>query len=113
LFVVPEYNFGVNAATKNAIDYLNMEWCHKAVGFVSYGGVSGGTRAVQMLRAIVPAVKMVPVSGSIHLPFITDMLDDNGMFVSNIGIDTAARSMLDELCLYNSVLEKLRGNLIA
>lgn len=42
VFVHPEYNYGLNAALKNAIDYLFGEWQYKAVGFVSYGGVSGG-----------------------------------------------------------------------
>ncbi|HEX5299265.1 MAG TPA: NADPH-dependent FMN reductase, partial [Streptosporangiaceae bacterium] len=26
VFVIPEYNYGFNAATKNALDYLNAEW---------------------------------------------------------------------------------------
>ena len=29
IFVIPEYNYGFNAATKNAIDYLNQEWLNK------------------------------------------------------------------------------------
>jgi NAD(P)H-dependent FMN reductase len=50
VFVTPEYNHGFNAPLKNAIDYLHDEWRHKPVGFVSYGGVAAGTRAVQMLK---------------------------------------------------------------
>ena len=42
VFVVPEYNHGYNAATKNALDYLHAEWRNKPVGFVSYGGISAG-----------------------------------------------------------------------
>ena len=30
VFVMPEYNYGFNAAIKNAIDYLHVEWQHKA-----------------------------------------------------------------------------------
>src|SRR5258708_36559191 len=41
IFVAPKYNYGFNAAIKNAIDYLHGEWQGKAVGFVSYGGVAG------------------------------------------------------------------------
>jgi NAD(P)H-dependent FMN reductase len=51
--VIPEYNCGFNAAIKNAIDYLNKEWQYKPLGFVSYGGVAAGTRAVQMLKQVV------------------------------------------------------------
>ena len=39
---MPEYNFGINAPLKNAIDYLHSEWQDKPVGFVSYGGVAAG-----------------------------------------------------------------------
>src|SRR3954466_1851448 len=37
VFVLPEYNYGITAPLKNAIDYLNREWAHKPVGLVSYG----------------------------------------------------------------------------
>src|ERR1035437_8108281 len=60
VFVTPEYNFGYSAALKNAIDYLSQEWADKAVGFVSYGGVAGGTRAVQQLKQVVAALKDGP-----------------------------------------------------
>src|SRR3989442_10118863 len=53
VFVSPEYNHGIPAALKNAIDFLFAEWNHKAAGFVSYGG-AGGARAVEQLR-LVPA----------------------------------------------------------
>src|SRR5689334_4480755 len=42
VFVTPEYNYGMPASLKNALDYLNQEWHYKPVGFVSYGGVSAG-----------------------------------------------------------------------
>ncbi len=44
IFVMPEYNAGVSPALKNALDFLSAEWKHKAVGLVSYGGISGGQR---------------------------------------------------------------------
>src|SRR2546426_8679304 len=42
VFVSPEYNHGIPAALKNAIDFLFAEWKNKATGFVSYGGAGGG-----------------------------------------------------------------------
>ena len=42
VFVSPEYNFGIAAPLKNALDYLQKEWAYKPASFVSYGGVSGG-----------------------------------------------------------------------
>ncbi|NED84458.1 NAD(P)H-dependent oxidoreductase, partial [Streptomyces sp. SID11233] len=53
VFVMPEYNYGYNAEIKNAIDYLCLEWAYKPVGLVSYGGVSAGTRAAQMIKQVV------------------------------------------------------------
>src|SRR2546428_13168267 len=53
IFVSPEYNHGIPAALKNAIDFVFAEWHHKAAGFVSYGG-AGGARPVEQLR-LVPA----------------------------------------------------------
>ena len=53
VFVTPEYNHSYNAPLKNAIDYLHQEWEYKPVGFVSYGGVAAGTRAVQALKQVV------------------------------------------------------------
>src|SRR6476646_7299425 len=47
VFVTPEYNFSAPPSLINALDYLYSEWHYKAVAFVSYGGVSGGTRSVQ------------------------------------------------------------------
>ena len=51
VLVTPEYNHGFSAPLKNAIDFLHGEWAYKPVGFVSYGGVAAGTRAVQMLKS--------------------------------------------------------------
>jgi NAD(P)H-dependent FMN reductase len=47
VFVTPEYNHGYPATVKNAIDFLYHRWAEKPVGFVSYGGISAGTRSVQ------------------------------------------------------------------
>src|SRR5579884_3827491 len=69
VFVMPEYNYGITAPLKNAIDYLHQEWQYKPVGFVSYGGVSAGTRAVQMIKQVVTTLKMIPVSEAVSIPF--------------------------------------------
>src|SRR5215210_7708343 len=46
VLVSPEYNHSYSPALKNALDYLSQEWTRKPVAFVSYGGVSAGTRGV-------------------------------------------------------------------
>src|SRR3954467_897411 len=37
VIVTAEYNFGMPAPLKNALDYLFQEWAYKPVGIVSYG----------------------------------------------------------------------------
>lgn len=44
ILVIPEYNYGLAGAAKNAIDYLMHEWKGKPVVVVSYG-ILGGTFA--------------------------------------------------------------------
>lgn len=47
--MTPEYNHGYPASLKNALDLLYSEWFSKPLGFASYGGFSGGLRAVAQL----------------------------------------------------------------
>jgi NAD(P)H-dependent FMN reductase len=108
IFVIPEYNYGFNAAIKNAIDYLNVEWQRKAVGFVSYGGIAAGTRAVQMLKQVVTTLKMVPISDSVNIPFVQQFLDDDRRLRPNDIMEAAATTLLDELAVWESALGSLR-----
>jgi NAD(P)H-dependent FMN reductase len=108
VFVTPEYNYGFNAVLKNAIDFLHQEWVHKPVGFVSYGGVAAGTRAVQMLKQVVTTLKMTPVFASVSIPFVPQFLDDENRIQPNDMMKTAATTMLDELLPMAAALETLR-----
>jgi len=104
VFVTPEYNFGYSAALKNAIDYLSQEWTDKAVGFVSYGGVAGGTRAVQQLKQVVTALKMVPVAESVNIPFFTQFITEAGDIRPSDSMTRAADAMLNELLRITALL---------
>jgi NAD(P)H-dependent FMN reductase len=107
VFVVPEYNYGFNAATKNAIDYLHQEWHYKPAGFVSYGGIAAGTRAVQMLKQVVTTLRMTPVPESVNIPFVQQFLTD-GEFKPNDVLEDAATAMLAELARVSDALGPLR-----
>jgi len=108
VFVVPEYNYGFNAAIKNAIDYLNKEWQYKPLGFVSYGGIAAGTRAVQMLKQVVSALKMVPMNDAVHIPFVAQFLDEDRVLQPNEVMETAATTVLDELARWAPATAQLR-----
>ncbi len=109
IFVTPEYNHGFNAALKNAIDYLYHEWHHKAAGIVSYGGVSAGTRATQMLKQVLTALKVMPVPEAVNIPFVFQHLDEDKRFKSTELIDASAVAMLDELQRWTESLATLRA----
>jgi NAD(P)H-dependent FMN reductase len=108
VFVMPEYNFGINAPLKNAIDYLHHEWHDKPVGFVAYGGIAAGTRAVQMTKQIVSALKLLPVYEAVYIPFVAARIDD-GRFNPNDATEAAAGALLDELVRVEAALHTLRA----
>jgi NAD(P)H-dependent FMN reductase len=108
VFVVPEYNYGFNAATKNAIDYLHREWAYKPVGFVSYGGVAAGTRAVQMLKQVLTTLRMTPVFEAVNIPFVSQFVGPDGQFRSTEVMNQAAEEMLEELARLEEALRPLR-----
>jgi NAD(P)H-dependent FMN reductase len=109
VFVTPEYNYGLTAPLKNAIDYLHFEWQHKPVGFVSYGGVAAGTRAVQMLKQVVTTLKMLPLFEAVNIPFHTQLIDEEGALEANEVMVKAAAAMLDELVLTEAMLALRRA----
>jgi NAD(P)H-dependent FMN reductase len=109
VFVMPEYNYGFNAPLKNAIDYLNEEWRYKPLGFVAYGGVAAGTRAVQMVKQVVTALRMMPVTDAVFIPFVASLLDEDRRLQPNDTMLVAALAMLDELVRVESALRPLRG----
>ncbi len=107
VLVTAEYNYGYPAALKNAIDYLHHEWRHKAVGFVSYGGVAAGTRAVQQLKQVVQATGMYATQGAVNIPFVQQFLHDE-VIEANDPMREAATAMLDELLTLDGALRTLR-----
>lgn len=108
VFVMPEYNYGFSAPLKNAIDYLHQEWAYKPVGLVSYGGVSAGTRAAQMIKEVVTTLKMVPLTEAVSIPFVHSMINEDDQLEPNDIMTAAAKAMLDELRRVSDALSSLR-----
>ena len=110
VFVTPEYNFATPASLVNALTYLVREWAHKPVGFVSYGGVSGGTRGVQMTKQIVTTLKMMPLAEAVAIPLFGQHLDaDTGAFDPGERQAAAAGAMLTALRAWTDALAPLRA----
>ncbi len=108
VFVTPEYNYGLPAPLKNAIDYLHHEWAYKPVGFVSYGGVSAGTRSVQMLKQVVTTLRMFALAEAVSIPFVASFLDDEQRVEPNETMEQAADAMLSELGRVSDAMTALR-----
>jgi NAD(P)H-dependent FMN reductase len=108
VFVTPEYNHSMNAPLKNALDYLSQEWHSKPVGFVSYGGVSGGTRAVQVIKPVVAALKMMAIPEAVNIPFVNQFINEEKQFEPNEITEKAATTMLNELYRWALALRPLR-----
>ena len=66
ILVAPEYNHGMSAVLKNALDTVYAEWGKKPVAFVAHGGM-GGARSVEQLREVTAALGMAPLSSAVHL----------------------------------------------
>jgi len=66
LFVTAEYNRGVPAVLKNALDYAYPEWNKKPAAFVGYGSV-GAARAIEQLRLIAIELQMAPTRTGVHI----------------------------------------------
>ena len=107
VFVMPEYNHSFNAALKNAIDFLHREWNYKPVAFVSYGGISAGTRAVQSLKPTLTALSMFPLAEQVAIASHQQYLAD-GVFHAAAGLDDVAQSMLGNLARWTSAMASLR-----
>jgi NAD(P)H-dependent FMN reductase len=109
VFVMPEYNFAFNAPLKNAIDFLFHEWHYKPVGFVSYSAISGGLRAVQMMKQVVTAVKMFPLYEAVPISFVRKRMTESGEFEADDVLAAAAETMLTELHRVAIGMTALRG----
>lgn len=108
LLVTPEYNFSMAPSLLNALDYLYKEWNHKPAAFVSYGAVSGGLRGVEMAKQTLCALKMVPLSEAVTLPFAAKQVAD-GTFAGTPDNEKAATAVLDALHRHAEALRPMRA----
>lgn len=107
VFVEPEYNHGICAPLKNALDYLFLEWNDKPAGIVSYGGVSGGLRAAQHTKPVLNALNIMAINGAVTIPFFNTMLKD-GKFEPNDTVQQSVNPMLEQLYTWAVTLREMR-----
>jgi NAD(P)H-dependent FMN reductase len=106
VFVTPEYNHGIPAALKNAIDFLFKEWGDKAAGFVGYGG-AGGARSVEHLRLVLAEVHVATVRAQVLLSMFTDF-ENYTTFKPDPRHEKAVGAVLDQVVAWGGALTPLR-----
>ena len=110
IFVTAEYNHGVPAVLKNALDYAYKEFNRKPAAYVGYGSV-GAARSVEHLRLINIELQMVPLRASVHIggtDFI-GMFMHGKTFADAPHLEPAAQAMLDDLSWWAHALNTARA----
>jgi NAD(P)H-dependent FMN reductase len=107
VFVTPEYNRGIPAALKNAIDFLYVEWNNKSAGFVAYGS-AGGTRAVEHLRGVMGELQIADVRAQVSLS-LRDDFEKFTTFKPGEHQQKAVETMLGQVVSWGTALRPLRG----
>ena len=104
--ITPEYNYGMPATLKNALDYLSSEWAWKPIGFVSYGNTSAGTRSVQHAKQVVTTLRMVPLGATVAIRIGESVEKDR--LRPDATRDAAGVALLDELVRVAHALRPMR-----
>ncbi|GAB2689181.1 NADPH-dependent FMN reductase [Nocardia thraciensis] len=89
--VTSEYNHGYPASLKTALDTAKHEWRAKPIGFVGYGGLSGGLRAIEQLRQVVAEIHMVSIRESVSFHEAKRKFDADGNTEDGAAKDAAQR----------------------
>lgn len=106
--VTPEYNHSYPVALKNVLDWFRGEWHAKPVGFVSYGGISGGLRAVEHLRPVFAELHAVTIRETVSFHGAHGRFGENGEPVDPAAA-TAATALLDQLEWWARALQDARS----
>lgn len=90
VFVTPQYNWGVPAGLKNAIDYLFNEWKGKPAMIVSYGGHGGDKCAAALKVVLGGGVDMKVVEETVNLSFPGKEFLYNAASGKDLGLDSTS-----------------------
>jgi NAD(P)H-dependent FMN reductase len=109
IFVTAEYNRGISAVLKNAIDYAYSEWNNKTAAYVGYGSV-GGARAIEQLRLINVELQMAPMRAGVHIQGADFMaVWQQGKNIDELTyLQQNAKDMLDQLVWWTNALKAAR-----
>jgi len=107
--VTPEYNHGYPAGLKSLIDSVGEEWQAKPVAFVSYGGVSGGLRAVEQLRQVFAELHAVTIRDSVSFQSAWEQFDRDGTLKDPARAERQMETVLKRLTWWAKTLREGRN----
>lgn len=112
IFVTGEYNHGIPASLKNAIDFVYKEWHHKPAAFVGYGAEAGGARAIEQLRQVLGWVKVYDLSSHVIIPNYWNDIDEIKGWVPPAGLADDADRVIKDIVFWADELKASRAKLV-
>lgn len=109
LIVTPEYNHSYPAALKFLIDSVHREWRAKPVAFISYGGVSGGLRAVEHLRHVFAELHAVAIRDTVSFAQVWTQFDEAGKLLRPEAANRGLSVLLERLKWWATALSNARS----
>lgn len=110
VLVTPEYNHGVSAVLKNAIDLLDFQLMKKPVALAGHG-VVGGARAIAQLKTIVNSnLGAVPMPGGLTISDqVAEIISDGGALAEDSEHHgKSLEKLLETLLWYAAALKTAR-----
>lgn len=107
--VTPEYNHSFPGALKNFIDWHYYQWQAKPVSFISYGGLAGGVRATEHLRAVFAELHAVTLRETVTFHNASERFDSDGQPLDATGCNAAAKVLLDQAVWFGRALRDARA----
>ncbi|SES69456.1 NADPH-dependent FMN reductase [Paracoccus homiensis] len=95
VIVTPEYNHAEPGPLKTLIDSVTDEWWARPIGLISYGGISGGLRAIEALRVILSELHTVTIRDTVSFASPWRRFDEAGNITDPEHAAAAETAMAD------------------
>lgn len=85
LLLLPEYDFSIPGALKNALDYLGSGVNNKPIQSISYSmGGFGGLLASMAVLPVYQALNLITLSHNLHIKNVQNVFETNGEFKDDL-----------------------------
>ncbi|MFK0164556.1 NADPH-dependent FMN reductase [Rhizobium sp. NPDC090279] len=109
VIVTPEYNHSFTASLKFLLDLVYEPWHGKPAAFVSYGGISGGLRAVEQLRVVLAELHTVTVRDTVSFANPWGRFAEDGTLENPLEARKSLVLMIARLTWWSNALKPARA----